>query len=64
MLRLLAFDFRHDTNVYDIADQYMFGPALMVCPVTRPNDGAASQTRPVYLPAGTAWYDFWTGQRY
>ena len=47
MLRLLAFDFRHDPNVYDIADQYMFGPALMVCPVTRPGNGTA-------LPADTA----------
>jgi alpha-D-xyloside xylohydrolase len=64
MLRLLAFDFRHDPKVYDIADQYMFGPALLVCPVTRPGGGVASQTRPVYLPAGTTWYDFWTGQRY
>lgn len=64
MLRLLAFDFRHDPEVYDIADQYMFGPALLVCPVTRPGGGDDSQTRPVYLPAGTAWYDFWSGQRY
>jgi alpha-D-xyloside xylohydrolase len=64
MLRLLAFDFRHDPNVYDIADQYMFGPALLVCPVTRPSAGATSQIRPVYLPAGTAWFNFWTGQCY
>lgn len=64
MLRMLAFDFRHDANVYDIADQYMFGPALMVCPVTQPSQGAVAQTRPVYLPAGSAWYDFWTGQRF
>ncbi len=64
MLRLLAFDFRHDANVYDIADQYMFGPALMVCPVTQPGGGVTAQTRPVYLPAGTDWYDFWTGRRY
>jgi alpha-D-xyloside xylohydrolase len=60
MLRMLAFDFRDDSNVYNIADQYMFGPALLVCPVTRPD----AQTRSIYLPAGTTWYDFWTGQRY
>ncbi len=72
MLRMLAFDFRHDPNVYDITDQFMFGPALMVCPVTRPmyfdRDSASLEnipkTRSVYLPAGTDWYDFWTGQRY
>jgi hypothetical protein len=58
MLRMLAFDFRDDPKVYDIADQFMFGPALMVCPVATP----AAKTRKVYLPAGT-WYDFWTGEK-
>jgi len=42
--------------VYGIKDQFMFGPALLVNPVTA--TGATS--RSVYLPAGT-WYDFWTG---
>jgi alpha-D-xyloside xylohydrolase len=36
----------------------MFGPALMVCPVTHP----AAKTRSVYLPGGT-WYDFWSGEK-
>ena len=71
MLRLLAFDFREDAATYDIADQFMFGPALMVSPVTQPmyfTAGStpvvdADMTRPVYLPAGTDWYDFWTGER-
>ena len=36
MLRLLAFDFRSDPNTYDIRDQFMFGPALLVSPVTQP----------------------------
>lgn len=58
MMRPLVMDFRHDTNVYDIADQYLFGPALMVCPVTR--SGAAN--RSVYLPSGAQWFDFWTGR--
>ena len=35
----------------------MFGPALLVNPVTE----AGAVTRSVYLPAGTSWYDFWTG---
>ena len=55
-----------------IRDQFMFGPALMVNPVTRPmlyDVGSQPlngipQTRPVYLPAGADWYDFWTGQIY
>ena len=72
MLRALPFDFRSDPVTYDIRDQYMFGPALLVNPVTRPmlyDVGSqpledVPQTRPVYLPAGADWYDFWTGQKY
>ena len=71
-LRALAFDFRTDPASYDVADQYMFGPALLVNPVTRPMYFGASstvlegvsKTRPVYLPVGSNWYDFWTGKRY
>lgn len=72
MLRALPFDFRHDPATYNISDQFMFGPALLVNPVTRPMYYAANstplqgvaKTRPVYLPAGSEWYDFWTGVRY
>lgn len=72
MLRALAFDFRHDSNTYDIDDQFLFGPALLVNPVTRPmyyGGGSqaleeADRTRRVYLPAGCDWFDFWTGRRY
>jgi len=56
IMRHLAFDYQNDPNVYNIADQFMFGPALLVNPVTE----AAVTSRSVYLPAGT-WYDFWTG---
>jgi alpha-D-xyloside xylohydrolase len=35
----------------------MFGPALLVNPVTDP----AVTSRSVYLPARTTWYDFWSG---
>lgn len=55
-MRPLVFDFQSDRKVYDIKDQFMYGPAFLVSPVT--TSGATSRT--VYLPAGT-WYDFWTG---
>jgi len=58
MMRSLAFDFKSDSNVYNIPDQYMFGPAFMVNPVT-----AKGETlRNVYLPKSTTWYNFWTGE--
>ncbi len=56
MMRPLVFDFQNDTMVYGIKDQFMFGPALLVSPVT----AMGATSRSVYLPAGT-WYDFWTG---
>jgi alpha-D-xyloside xylohydrolase len=55
MTRALWFDFPGDNTVINIANQYMFGPALMINPVT-----TSATTRNVYLPAGN-WYDFWTG---
>ncbi|MDJ1433673.1 glycoside hydrolase family 31 protein [Halostagnicola sp. A-GB9-2] len=72
MFRHLAFEFREDEAVHDITDQFMFGPSLLVCPVTEPMYyGPAStplegkaKAREVYLPEGTEWYDFWTGERY
>jgi alpha-D-xyloside xylohydrolase len=60
MMRGLVMDFRRDPKVYNIADQYLFGPGLMVCPVTK----AGAKTRSVYLPSGTSWTDFWTGKSY
>jgi alpha-D-xyloside xylohydrolase len=54
--RALPFDFPNDASVKNIANQYMFGPALMINPVTT----AGANNRTVYLPSGT-WYDFWTG---
>lgn len=59
-MRALFMDFPGDPNVTNIGDQYMFGPAFLVAPVT--DQGRTS--RPVYLPAGTDWYDYWTNKRY
>lgn len=56
IMRGLVMDFQSDPAVRNISSQYMFGPAIMVNPVTTPG----STTRQVYLPAGK-WCDFWTG---
>jgi alpha-D-xyloside xylohydrolase len=60
MMRPLVMDFRTDKNVFNIPDQFLFGPALMACPVTK----AGATKRSVYLPAGASWTDFWTGEAY
>jgi len=58
VMRALVMDFPDDRNVRDIADQYLFGPALLVNPVTT----YRARTRPVYLPAGCSWYDLKSGR--
>lgn len=58
-MRALFMDFPNDSRVSDIRDEYMFGPAFLVAPVT--TQGATS--REVYLPAGTDWYNYWTNER-
>jgi alpha-D-xyloside xylohydrolase len=57
MLRPLVMDFPHDRVARESNDEYMFGPALLVAPVTQYKQRA----RPVYLPTASAWYDYWTG---
>ncbi len=58
-MRALFMDFPNDPNVADIPDEYMFGPAFLVAPVTE--QGATH--RKVYLPAGCDWYNYWTNER-
>ena len=60
MMRALVMDFNGDDNIYDIKDQWMFGSALMACPVGE----YQKYTRNVYLPKQKGWYDFYTGKYY
>jgi alpha-D-xyloside xylohydrolase len=57
-MRPLVMDFAGDPRVLNIGDQFLFGPSILVNPVTE--QGATS--RRLYLPAGTRWYDFWTNE--
>lgn len=59
IMRGLVMDFGGDVKVRGLADEYMFGPAFLVSPVYE----YGARSRDVYLPAGTAWYDFYTGDR-
>ena len=60
IMRGLVMDFPNDLKVRDINDEYMFGPAFLVAPVT----AYEARSREVYLPAGSDWYDFNTGKHY
>src|SRR5271165_4475170 len=57
IMRPLVMDFRTDVRAQNIGDEFLFGPALLVAPVTE----QAATARHLYLPDAT-WFDFWTGQ--
>jgi alpha-D-xyloside xylohydrolase len=70
MMRALVMDFASDKQALDINDEYMFGPSLLVCPVTQAmyskngqEDFSTLQSRAIYLPAGSDWIDYWTGEK-
>jgi alpha-D-xyloside xylohydrolase len=59
IMRGLVFDFQDDPKVYDIGDQFMFGPSVLINPVT---DYQVTQ-RTLYLPRNNGgWYDMWSGK--
>ncbi len=58
LMRALFMDFPDDPHVATIGDEYMFGPAFLVAPVTE--QGVTH--RMVYLPAGADWYNYWTNE--
>lgn len=68
MMVPLAFAYPQDNNTWNMMDQYLFGPGLMVCPVTEPmyymagsvKLNSVEKVRKVYLPEGNGWYDFYT----
>ena len=57
IMRPLFMDFPADKKVENISNQFMFGPAFMVCPVY----SYEARERNVYFPTGSNWYDFYTG---
>jgi alpha-glucosidase/alpha-D-xyloside xylohydrolase len=58
-MRALFMDFPNDPRAANIPDEYMYGPAFLVAPVT----GQGATHRTVYLPAGCDWYNYWTNER-
>jgi len=56
--RPLVMDWRTDPRTWNLGDEFMFGPAILVNPVLK----ADATKRDVYLPDAPAWYNFWTGE--
>ena len=58
IMRPLVMDFNTDTTALNRPYQFMFGKAILVAPITKPNVSEWD----VYLPKSAQWYNFWTGQ--
>ncbi len=70
MMRALMMDFPKDKQALDINDQYLFGKSILVCPVTTSmyskdtnEDFSTIGSKELYLPKGSDWFDFWTGNK-
>ena len=59
LMRALVMDFNGDREVENIGNQWMFGPALMACPVGY----YKARNRSVYFPKQTGWYNLYTGEK-
>ena len=75
IIRPLMMDFANDRKVLEVDNEYMFGKSFLVCPVTdslytwqdKKHNGHLKDLKQtgqqqVYLPSGSQWYDFWTGE--
>jgi len=60
IMRALVMDFPGDVTARESKDEFLFGPSILVCPVTK----YQAASRDVILPKGTDWTDFWTGKSY
>ena len=62
LVRGLFYEFAQDERVADIADEYLYGPDILVAPVVE----AGARSRAVYLPgdASTTWTDLRDGSVY
>lgn len=59
MMRALIYDYPIDSETINIEDEYMFGDALLVCPLLEEN----AKQREIYLPAGN-WIGLFDKKEY
>ncbi len=57
-MRALFLEFPNETEAWEIGDQFMLGPDVLVAPVT----AHGIRERHVYLPVGASWLNAWTGE--
>jgi alpha-D-xyloside xylohydrolase len=60
LMRPLFFDFPEDEKIYEVEDEYLFGPDILVAPVIYEGE----RRREVYLPQGAQWTEAQSGKVY
>lgn len=60
VMRPLFYGFPEDKKAWEVEDEYMFGDHVLVAPVLYENQ----REREVYLPEGSTWKNYWTGEEY
>jgi len=58
VMRAVFHEFPDDPAAWDLVDEYLYGPDLLVAPVMT----AGAVARPVYLPAGSRWTNLHSGE--
>lgn len=59
VMRPLLYDYPQDKTAWEVEDEFMFGPDILVAPVT----DSKAEEKDVYLPAGSVWTNVWTGEQ-
>lgn len=60
VIRTMFYEFPEDKACWELKDQYMFGPDVLVAPIVYEN----TWERKVYLPEGTVWTLIYDGTEY
>jgi alpha-D-xyloside xylohydrolase len=55
-MRPMFYEYPNDPTCWEIDDQYMFGPDLLICPIME----LGQRQRKVYLPKGHVWQNAYT----
>jgi alpha-D-xyloside xylohydrolase len=58
IMRGLAMDFPFDKRVFNIGDEYMFGPSFLISPIYE----YKARRRDVYFPNKSGWFNLYTGE--
>ncbi len=60
VMRPMFYDFSDDPTCWEVETQYLFGPDILVVPIT----DSGCRTIEVYLPAGASWTNAWSGEQF